>query len=92
MGNTDFVRIKIGQINAGRSKCVMSELRQIINTNNLDILCIQEPYWCHGTLGSFPSNMTQLFHQPMSWVAIVVINPLLTVTKISLMTSFALQK
>lgn len=61
----------------------MSELRQIITTNKLDILCIQEPYWCHGTLGSFPPSMAQIYHKPSSWVATVISNPLLTITKIS---------
>jgi hypothetical protein len=38
------MRLKIGQINAQRSKAVTANLERIIEVTNIDILCVQKPY------------------------------------------------
>lgn len=37
--------LKIGQINVGRSLSAMTELERIVTEENLDIICLREPYW-----------------------------------------------
>ena len=48
--------IKIFQINAARSKTVMAELRNVVDAERADIVCIQEPYSQYGKLASVPAK------------------------------------
>lgn len=77
------IKLKIGQINAGRGKHAMAEIRQVIENYELDVICIQEPYVRYGKLGSIPTQARQIFSGDSPSAAIVITNPEITVTRIS---------
>lgn len=72
--------IRIAQLNAERSKAVMSETRKLAEELKLDIICIQEPYTQGGKVLGMPvtSQIVMAGVNPMT--VIIVFNRAITTT------------
>ena len=75
--------IRVAQINAQRSVMVLGELRKLIEELNLDIICIQEPYSSKGRIPHMPITARIIKDGEAPMAAIVVINKLLKVVRVS---------
>lgn len=64
--------LRVGQINLGRSRLAMDEIRKIAREEGMDVLMIQEPYSVRGKIQGFGVNekVVAVGNQPMA--AIVV--------------------
>lgn len=61
----------------------MAELREIIYTNKIDIIRIQEPLIRYGKLACMPTSTVQIHHSQDAMAAIVITNPSVTTTSLS---------
>lgn len=75
--------LRVLQINAARSTRVMSELREVIHRERLDVLFLQEPYVHMNAVRGLGLRYMVCSHTTQPWAAIVICNPLLTVTKMT---------
>ena len=69
--------IRIGQINAQRSAAPPANIEILIKERNLDILCLQEPFYFEGKVRGYNTpNLIKLQPQncEMAWVTAVVKN------------------
>lgn len=77
--------LKIGQINAQRSKAVAVNLEIIMKERKLDILCIQEPYTFKGTVRGYTSPGLRMI-QPNKgnvWVAAIIMDQEIEILQIT---------
>ena len=74
--------IRFIQHNCSNSGLVMDELRKITEEEEIDILCLQEPYTINSTVPGFPVTCRQITNGPNPMVAIIVLNNEYVITKL----------
>lgn len=67
-------RIKIAQINAMRSATVMHEIRKVAEEENLDLVCIQEPYTRSGKVLGMPVTSQVVIAGENAMTVVIVFN------------------
>jgi hypothetical protein len=75
----DVTSLRVAQFNDQRRAMALKELRILVAELQLDVVCLQEPYSCRGTM-PYLSNRSRIVasaHAPQA--AVVVINTLLMV-------------
>ena len=77
------MRIKIGQLNANGSSTVMDQVRRYAEEEELDVLCLQEPYSRQGKITAMPKSAQVITHGKHPQSAIIVFNKNIKTTKIT---------
>lgn len=74
----------VGQLNCGKSAQVMAEVRQLVDSKEVDILCLQDPYSmpARGTLLNVPLT-ARTIHQEHGLASIVMYNPEILILKVT---------
>jgi len=77
--------LRIAQINAQRSSAAAADLEMIMRKENIDILCLQEPYSYKGKVRGYTSSGYRIV-QPDGvnpWVAVIVLEAKLQIFRLA---------
>ena len=75
--------IKIGQLNANGSETVMDQISRYAEENELDLLCLQEPYTRKGKIVAMPKSAQIVTQGKSPKSAVIVFNKQIKTTKIT---------
>lgn len=76
--------IKLMQLNAGRAMKTVAELRKLVDTEDLQVIALQEPYTVKGKVASFGRNVRIVSGEKKgetAWAALTIFDPRMVVMR-----------